>query len=86
MSWRRRISAGCAAQSRGGPVLSTITLFDGPVITEIDVLPASASRLLYGGREADAGSDGSAAPLSRSIEFVVYDALAQQIGGRKLTD
>jgi two-component system OmpR family response regulator len=66
--------------------LSTITLFDGPVITEIDVLPASASRLLYGGREADAGSDGSAAPLSRSIEFVVYDALAQQIGGRKLTD
>jgi hypothetical protein len=66
--------------------LSTITLFDGPVITEIDVLPASASRLLYRGREAEAGSDGSAAPLSRSIGFVVYDALAQQIGGRKLTD
>jgi len=26
--------------------MSTITLFDGPKITAIDVLPASASRLL----------------------------------------
>jgi len=52
-------------------VVSTITLFDGPVITEIDVLPASASGLLYGGREVEAGSDGSAAPLSRFIGFVV---------------
>jgi hypothetical protein len=51
--------------------VSTITLFDGPVITEIDVLPASASGLLYGGREVEAGSDGSAAPLSRFIGFVV---------------
>jgi hypothetical protein len=54
-----------------GAALSTIRLFDGPVITEIDVLPASASGLLYGGREAEAGSDGSAAPLSRLIGFVV---------------
>ena len=51
--------------------VSTITLFDGPVIAEIDVLPASASGLLYRGREAEAGSDGSAAPLSRFIGFVV---------------
>ena len=52
-------------------LVCTITLFDGPVITEIDVLPASATRLLYRGREAEAGSDGSAAPLSRFIGFVV---------------
>jgi hypothetical protein len=58
-----------AAVDKG--VVSTVTLFDGPVITEIEVLPASASRLLYGGREAEAGSDGSAAPLSRFIGFVV---------------
>jgi hypothetical protein len=51
--------------------VSTITLFDGPVIADIDVLPASASRLLYGGREAEAGSGGCAAPLSRFIGFEV---------------
>ena len=35
--------------------MSTITLFDGLKIAEIDVLPASASRLLYRAWEAEAG-------------------------------
>jgi hypothetical protein len=40
----------------GGDMVSSISLFDGSPITEFDVLPASASGLLYSVWEAEAGS------------------------------
>ena len=48
---RRRFTAAFKTQAvkrlmEGGRGLSTITLFGGPKITAIDVLPTSASRLL----------------------------------------